>query len=156
METSGLEKNMSFLYIEYKRELNIYSDSRKIIDAIEKELTRLKVDKIETADLEIDFRNSFFNRQSRIHLMAPIDKGNFKINEDLQMLEYSFSIDRMFYIALAMSIIFGLITQSYLAGIMSFLVLFGMNLIITLIRQNFFLNKLKRRLAEKNTTHNTV
>ena len=147
---------MPFLNIKYKRELNIFSDSRKIIDAIEKELVRLKVDKIEIADLEIDFRNSFLNRQSRIHLMAPVDKGNFKINEDLQMLEYSFSIDRMLYIALAMSVVFGLITQSYLAGIMSFIVLFGMNLIITLIRQNFFLNKLKRRLSENNTTHNNI
>ncbi|NGX85401.1 hypothetical protein [Aequorivita sp. KMM 9714] len=144
------------LNIKYKRVLNSKSDSREIFDKIEKELTRLKIDKIHRSDLKIEFKNSFFNGQGRWHLMAPIDKGYLKLDGNLKKIEYSFSVVRMFYITSVMALFFGLISQSYWIGIIFFSWLFGMNWIITLIRQNQFANKLKRMLNNKNTTHNNV
>ncbi len=144
------------LNIKYRRELNSNSKSSQIFDLIEKELTRLKIDKIQRSELKIDFKNSFFNGQGRWHLMAPVDKGYLKLDRELRKLEYSFSVIRTFYISLAFSLIFGLISQSYRFGIIIFLWFFGMNLIITLIRQNVFMNKLKNKLTEKNTTHNNI
>ena len=134
--------------IKYQRELNVNSDSSQIFDIIEKELVRLKIDKIKRSDLEINFDNSFLNGQGRWHLMAPIDKGYLKLDYQLKKLEYSFSVIRTFYITLGMSLFFGLISQSYWIGIIFFLWLFGMNWTITLIRQNKFLNKLKRTLTD--------
>lgn len=142
------------LNIKYKRKLNIDSENNQIIDIIEKELVRLKIDKIERSEFKINFKNSFFNGQGRWHLMAPVDKGYLKLDSSLKKLEYSFSVIRMFYITLTMSLIFGLISQSYWIGTIFFLWLFGMNWIITLIRQNLYMNKLKRILIDKNTTHN--
>lgn len=125
------------------------SESSQIIGTIEKELIRLKVDCIKPSDFEINFLNSFFNGQGRNHLMAPIDKGYFKLTRDLKTLEYSFSVTRMFYITLSMSLFFGLISQNYWVGLIFFLWLFGMSWGITLIRQSLFMNKLKKKLAEK-------
>ena len=142
------------LSIKYQLELNVNSENSQIFDIIEKELERLKIDKIKRSDLEINFENSFFNGQGRWHLMAPVDKGYLKIDRKLRTLEYSFSVIRTFNIALAFSILFGLISQNYWIGIIFFLWFFGMNWIITLIRQNLFMNKLKSKLIEKNTTHN--
>ena len=142
--------------IKYKRTLKSNSTSEQIFEQIEKELIRLKIDKIQRLDFKIQFENSFFNGQGRWHLMAPIDKGYIKIKSNLNELEYSFSVLRTFYITTAMALFFGLISQSYWIGIVFFLWLFGMNWIITLIRQNKFANKLKRMLNEKNTTHNNV
>ena len=144
------------LNIKYKRILNSNSNSGQILDQIEKELTRLKIDKTQRSDFKINFENSFFNGQGRWHLMAPIDKGYLKLNKNMKEIEYSFSVVRTFYIASGMALFFGLISQSYWIGIIFFLWLFGMNWIITLIRQNIFLNKLKSKLNEKSTTHNTV
>lgn len=134
--------------IKYHRKLNANFEKEKIFDEIEKELIRLKIDKIRRSDLEINFKNSFFNGQGRWHLMAPIDKGYLKLNRTSRKLEYSFSIIRMFYITFGMSLFFGLISQSYWIGIIFFLWLFGMNWIITLIRQNSYMNKLKNILTE--------
>jgi hypothetical protein len=142
--------------IKYKRILNSKSDSRQVFDQIEKELTRLKIDKIRRSELKIEFENSFFNGQGRWHLMAPVDKGYLKLDSNLKKLEYSFSVIRTFYITSMMALFFGLISQSYWIGIILFLWLFGMNWIITLIRQNQFANQLKRMLNETNTTHNNV
>ena len=142
------------LNIKYKRILNSKSDSRQIFDKIEKELTRLKIDKIHRSDLKIEFENSFFNGQGRWHLMAPVDKGYLKLDGNLKNIEYYFSVIRTFYITSLMALLFGLISQSYWIGIIFFFWLFGMNWIITLIRQNQFANKLKRMLDEKKTTHN--
>jgi hypothetical protein len=142
--------------IKYKRILSSKSDSRQVFDQIEKELTRLKIDKIRRSELKIEFENSFFNGQGRWHLMAPVDKGYLKLDSNLKKLEYSFSVIRTFYITSMMALFFGLISQSYWIGIIFFLWLFGMNWIITLIRQNQFANKLKRMLNETNTTHNNV
>ena len=142
--------------IKYKRILNSKSDSRQVFDQIEKELTRLKIDKIRRSELKIEFENSFFNGQGRGHLMAPVDKGYLKLDSNRKKLEYSFSVIRTFYITSMMALFFGLISQSYWIGIIFFLWLFGMNWIITLIRQNLFANKLKRMLNETNTTHNNV
>jgi|TARA_B110000902_G_C13896170_1_gene432525 hypothetical protein len=144
------------LNIKYKRILNSNSNSGQILDQIEKELTRLKIDKTQRSDLKINFENSFFNGQGRWHLMAPVDKGYLKLNKNIKEIEYSFSVVRTFYIASGMALFFGLISQSYWIGIIFFLWLFGMNWIITLIRQNIFVNKLKNKLNEKITTHNTV
>jgi len=144
------------LNIKYKRILNSNSNSGQILDQIEKELTRLKIDKTQRSDLKINFENSFFNGQGRWHLMAPVDKGYLKLNKNMKEIEYSFSVVRTFYIASGMALFFGLISQSYWIGIIFFLWLFGMNWIITLIRQNIFVNKLKNKLNEKITTHNTV
>ena len=144
------------LNIKYKLILNSNSDSGQIFDQIEKELTRLKIDKIQRSDLKIKFENSFFNGQGRWHLMAPVDKGYLKLDMNLKELEYSFSVIRTFYITSAMALFFGLIAQSYWIGIIFFLWLFGMNWTITLIRQNLFVNKLKRKLSKKNTTHNNA
>lgn len=143
------------LNIKYRRKLNSNFDSRQIFDQIEKELTLLKIDKIQRLDLIIKFENSFSNKQGRWHLMAPVDRGYLKLNKNLKELEYSFSVIRTFYITSAMALLFGLISQSYWIGIIFFLWLFGMNWTITVIRQNRFLNKLKRELTE-NTTYNTV
>ena len=134
------------LNIKYKRILSSKSDSRQIFDEIEKELRRLKIDKIQRSDLKIEFENSFFNGRGGSHLMAPLDKGYLKLNSNLKKLKYSFSVVRTFYVTSVMSLFFGLISQSYWFGIISFLWLFGMNWIITLIRQNQFANKLKRML----------
>jgi hypothetical protein len=142
--------------IKYKRILSSKSDSRQVFDQIEKELTRLKIDKIRRSELKIEFENSFFNGQGRWHLMAPVDKGYLKLDSNLKKLEYSFSVIRTFYITSMMALFFGLISQSYWIGIIFFLWLFGMNWIITLIRQNQFANKLKRMFNETNTTHNNV
>ncbi|MCL5247746.1 hypothetical protein M4I21_18175 [Cellulophaga sp. 20_2_10] len=142
------------LIIKYKRELTENIESQQVFDVIEKELIRLGVDKFKHSDLEIKFKNSFFNGQGRWHLMAPVDKGYFKLDRKLWKLEYSFSVIRTFYISLAFSFFFGLISQSYKFGIIIFLWFFGMNWIITLIRQNVFMNKMKRKLIKKNTTHN--
>ena len=141
--------------IKYKRTLNSNSTSEQIFDQIEKELTRLKIDKIQRLDFKIQFENSFFNGQGRWHLMAPVDKGYIQIERNLTELKYSFSVIRTFYITTAMALFFGLISQSYWIGIVFFFWLFGLNWIITLIRQNKFANKLKRMLNE-NTTHNNV
>ena len=130
------------LNIKYKRKLNSNSDSGQIFDQIEKELIRLKIDKIQRSDLKIKFENSIFNGQGNWHLMASVDKGYLKLNRNLKELEYSFSVTRTFYITSAMALFLGLMSQSYWFGIISFLWLFGMNWIITLIRQNLFLNKL--------------
>ena len=135
--------------IKYKRILNSKADSRQIFDEIEKELKRLKVDKIQRSHLKIEFENSFFNGQGRSHLMAPVDKGYLKLDNNLKNLEYSLSVVRTFYITTAMALFFGLISQSYWIGIISFLWFFGMNWIITLIRHNRFANKLRRMLSEK-------
>tara|TARA_R110002020_G_scaffold8674_2_gene35077 strand:+ start:498063 stop:498506 length:444 start_codon:yes stop_codon:yes gene_type:complete len=140
--------------IKYKRILSSKSDSGQVFDQIEKELTRLKIDKIHRSELKIEFENSFFNGQGRWHLMAPVDKGYLKLDSNLKKLEYSFSVVRTFYITSIMALFFGLISQNYWIGIIFFLWLFGMNWIITLIRQNQFANKLKRLLNETNTTHN--
>lgn len=144
------------LKIKYKRILNSNSNSGQILDQIEKELTRLKIDKTQRSELKINFENSFFNGQGRWHLMAPVDKGYLKLNKNMKEIEYSFSIVRTFYITSGMALFFGLFSQSYWFGVISFLWLFGMNWIITLIRQNIFVNKLKSKLNEKSTTHNTV
>ena len=114
----------------------------------------MKIDKIQRSDLKIEFENSFFNGQGRWHLMAPVDKGYLKLDGNLKNIEYSFSVIRTFYITSLMALLFGLISQSYWIGIIFFFWLFGMNWIITLIRQNQFANKLKRMLDEKKTTHN--
>lgn len=144
------------LNIKYNRKLNTKSEISQIFDLIENELIRLKIDKIQRSEFKINFKNSFFNGQGRWHLMAPIDKGYLKLDGKSNNLEYSFSVIRTFYISLAFSLFFGLISQSYKFGIIIFLWFFGMNLIITLIRQNVFINKLKNKLSEKNTTHNNV
>ena len=141
------------LNIKYIRNLNSKSDSRQILDQFEKELTRLKIDKIQRSELKVEFENSFFNGQGRWHLMAPIDKGYLKLDNNLKKMEYSFSVVRTFYITSIMAIFFGIISQSYWIAIILFLWLFGMNWIIILIRQNQFTNKLKRMLNEKDTTH---
>ena len=78
--------------------------------------------------------------------MATVDKGYFNIDSELRELEYSFSVTRMFYITLSMSIFLGLISQNYLATIFFFLFLFKTNLAITLIRHKMFLNKLISQL----------
>ncbi|MBU3027903.1 hypothetical protein [Zobellia galactanivorans] len=142
------------LNIKYNRKLNKLSESNQILDLIEKELIRLKIDKIQRSELKINFKNSFFNGQGRWHLMAPIDKGYLKLDGKSNNLEYSFSVIRTFYISLAFSLLFGLISQSYKFGIIIFLWFFGMNWIITLIRQNLFMNRLKSKIIERNTTHN--
>ena len=136
------------LNIKYKRILNSNSKSGQILDQIEKELTRLKIDKTQRSDLKINFENSFFNGQGKWHLMAPVDKGYLKLNKNMKEIEYSFSMVRTFYITSGMGLFFGLISQSYWIGIIFFLWLFGMNWIITLIRQNIFVNKLKSKLNE--------
>lgn len=140
---------MFLLNIKYKRILNSKSDSRQIFDKIEKELIRLRIDKIHRSDLKIEFENSFFNGQGRWHLMAPVDKGYLKLDSNLKKIEYSFSVVRTFYITSVMALFFGLISQSYWIGIIFFSWLFGMNWVITLIRQNRFANKLKRMLDKK-------
>ncbi len=144
------------LNIKYNRKLNTNSEISQIFDLIENELIRLKIDKIQRSEFKINFKNSFFNGQGRWHLMAPIDKGCLKLDGKSNNLEYSFSVIRTFYISLAFSLFFGLISKSYKFGIIIFLWFFGMNLIITLIRQYIFINKLKSKLTEKNTTHNNV
>ena len=141
------------LNIKYIRNLNSKYDNRQILDQFEKELTRLKIDKIQRSELKVEFENSFFNGQGRWHLMAPIDKGYLKLDNNLKKMEYSFSVVRTFYITSIMAIFFGIISQSYWIAIIFFLWLFGMNWIIILIRQNQFTNKLKRMLNEKDTTH---
>lgn len=136
------------LKITYKRILNSKSDSSQVLDKIEKELIRLKIDKIHRSDLKIEFENSFFNGQGRWHLMAPVDKGYLKLDSNLKIMKYSFSLVRTFYIASAMALVFGLFSQSYWIGIIFFFWFFGMNWLITLIRQNQFANKLQRMLSE--------
>ena len=144
------------LKIKYKRILNSNSNSGQILDQIEKELTRLKIDKTQRSELKINFENSFFNGQGRWHLMAPVDKGYLKLNKNMKEIEYSFSIVRTLYITSGMALFFVVFSRSFWFGVISFLWLFGMNWIITLIRQNIFVNKLKSKLNEKSTTHNTV
>ena len=136
------------LKIKFQRELIVDIESKKIFDIIEKELIRLKIDEIELYDSQINFKNSLFNGQGRWHLMAPIDKGYFKLNKTLGTLEYSISVIRMFYITLSMSFFFGLISKSYWIGLFCFLWLFGMNMILTLIRHNKFMNKLKKIITQ--------
>src|SRR5690606_28313777 len=116
-----IKKKLFPLNIKYNRKLNKLSESSQIFDLIEKELIRLKIDKIQRAELKINFKNSFFNGQGRWHLMAPIDKGYLKLDEKSNNLEYSFSVIRTFYISLAFSLFFGLISQSYKFGIIIFL-----------------------------------
>ena len=144
------------LIIKYRRELSTNSDAKQIFDIIEKELVRLKIDNVKRSDSAIIFENSFFNGQGRWHLMAPVDKGDLKIHRHLKTLEYSFSLIRTFYIALAISLFFGLVSQSYWLGIVFFCWFFGMNWIITLIRQNLFIDKLKGKLTEIDSTHNNI
>ena len=136
------------LKIKFQRELIVDIESKKIFDIIEKELIRLKIDEIELYDSQINFKNSLFNGQGRWHLMAPIDKGYFKLNKTLGTLEYSISVIRMFNITLSMSFFFGLISKSYWIGLFCFLWLFGMNMILTLIRHNKFMNKLKKIITQ--------
>lgn len=140
--------NLSPLNIKYKRKLNTDSEINQIIDIIENELVRLKIDKIERSDFKINFKNSFFNGQGRWHLMAPIDKGYLKLDSNFNNLEYSFSVIRMFCISLIVSLFFGLIAQSYWIATIFFLWFFGMNWIITLIRQNLFIDKLQKILTD--------
>jgi hypothetical protein len=137
---------MFAINIKYKRSKTFSTETKQYLDLIEKELIRLNVDNIEQFPSKIHFKNSFFNGQASTHLMATVDKGYFNIDSELRALEYSFSVTRMFYITLSMSIFLGLISQSYLATIFSFLFLFGMNLAITLIRHKMFLNKLITQL----------
>ena len=85
------------LNIKYIRNLNSKSDSRQILDQFEKELTRLKIDKIQRSELKVEFENSFINGQGRWHLMAPIDKGYLKLDNNLKKMEYYFSVVRTFY-----------------------------------------------------------
>lgn len=132
--------------IKQKRTKTFGAETKQYLDIIEKELIKLKVDKIEYFPSKIHFKNSFFNGQGSTHLMATVDKGYFKIDSELRELQYSFSVTRMFYITLSMSIFLGLISKSYLVAILFFLFLFGTNLAITLIRHKMFLNKLITQL----------
>ncbi|MFC6096450.1 hypothetical protein ACFPVY_07300 [Flavobacterium qiangtangense] len=137
---------MFAINIKYKRSKTFSSETKQYLDLIEKKLIRLKVDKIDLSPSKIHFKNSFFNGQGSNHLMATVDKGYFNIDSELKELQYSFSVTRMFYITLSMSIFLGLISQSYLATIFFFLFLFGTILAITLIRHKMFLNKLISQL----------
>jgi len=87
---------MFAINIKYKRSKTVSIETKQYLDLIEKELIRLKVDKIDHSPSKIHFKNSFFNGQGSNHLMATVDKGYFNIDSELRELEYSFSVTRMF------------------------------------------------------------
>lgn len=119
-------------------------ESTILIEALKKELIRLKIDRFEYNDVEIDFKNPFFNGQGRNHLMSPVDKGSFKIDKHSDRFIYSYSLLRMFYITTGMSVFVGLMSRNVSIFLLFFLVLFGVNWFITLIRHMLFMNRLKK------------
>ena len=121
---------------------------------MKKELIRLKVNDITSNELRIDFTNAFFNGQGRNHLMAPVDKGYFELDKESGKLIYCFSMLRMFLIASGMILFIGAMSRSWLFLLIGFLWIFGVNWIINLIRQNLFMNRLKKMLLKLDKEHN--
>jgi hypothetical protein len=115
------------------------------------ELQNLKVDKIEVEGTRIKFENYLFNKQGRTHLMATVDSGYFDHSNTGQSLIYQFSTRRLFFITLSMSLFFGLLSWSIGVALFFFAWLYGMNLIIALIRHKLFLKRLVRQIATRSS-----
>ena len=118
------------------------------VQVIFDELTKLKIDKITIEGTHIKFKNYFFNNQGRTHLMATVDCGFFDYSNTTRAITYQFSTLRLFCIALIMSLFFGAIARSIGVALFFFTWLYGMNLIICLIRHNSFLKRLIRQMGD--------
>jgi len=128
--------------------------SEVILSAIEAELTRQKVNAIEIQGNVLRFENALFNKQGRQQLMASVDKGFFQVELNKQQLVYNYSTILMMWITLAMSLFFALVSQKLILGLVCFCWLFGMNWVITLVRNRYFMKKLiKKIIPEHNTAH---
>lgn len=89
--------------------------------------------------------------------MASVDKGYFRVEADKQILIYNYSIIRMVLILLAISLVFTLVSQKPIVGVVIACWSIGMNGVITLIRHHLFMRKLvKRIIPEHNTTLNVM
>jgi hypothetical protein len=137
------------LTITFRRRIDTIQQVRSeiLIDAIQAELIRLKVDQIRTDGLRIYFKNSFFNGQGRGHLMAAVDKGYFELNKASGELIYVFSTMRSFLIGLAISLFMYLISRN-LSFLFFLIWMIGFGSVIDWIRHYFFMNRLKKMLLK--------
>lgn len=85
--------------------------------------------------------------------MATVDKGYFRVDSDKQRLVYNYSTLRMMLITLVMSLLFGILSQNIIVGVVFFCWLFGMNWVVAVIRHFLFMKRLiKRIIPEYNPT----
>ncbi len=139
---------MSFLpfpfSLTYESKLNNENSIDEILEKIKTEIKKHKVEEIEYRKNQLIFKVPF--ALSSWNLMAPVEYGKIEIFDRYSfiILKYKISIFRMILITSFMSLVFGLLSQSILFGIIVFFWLCVLNLVIVYIRQNKFFKHLKR------------
>jgi hypothetical protein len=131
-------------YILFKRRL-IIENPKSIalaLEYIQNKLKGLKVDQIVCHDNHIDFKNRLFNGQGRWHLMAPINSGYFNYDKATSTIKYAISTSTALAFAFAFSCFVYFVSRSLTAAVLMFLWLYGMNLIIAMVRHQKFFNNL--------------
>ncbi len=135
------------LHINYTFKLSNETEhlnTTAILSIIKDRFKQLKVDEfIDDADT-VKFKNRLFNGQGRYHIFAPIDSGYFEYDNHHNKVTITFSTKRMVLIVLIISLFLGIISQSPLFALTSFLWIYGMNIIIFLIRAKFLIKKIKK------------
>jgi hypothetical protein len=131
----------------YFGEMNLHDN---ILKFISDKLIELELDEVKVDGDRVKFKNRFFNRQGRWHLMATIDSGYFDYNSVRKTLIYEFSTTRAFLVILVISIFFGTISGSIGMAVFIFLWLYGMNWIICIVRHTRFLNELISEMRSQN------
>jgi len=123
--------------------------NKKALKYIEDFISKKTADDIVIEDDRLTFKSKFFRWRWNTNILAPIEKGVFKIidKDDNTILTYEFFMYRLFIIVTIVSAFVLNSSQSLLVGILCFLWLGGMNWLIAIIRHKRMLKEIANGIA---------
>lgn len=127
-------------------------NSQIVLKFFEGKLNDLLVDEIEVEENRLNFKNNFFNRQGRNHIMGSVDKGYLEISQIPEGLHitYSISLVRTLVVISFMGLFLFLVSKIIYIFLLTYIWIFGGNYLITYIRQKrLFNNLIKSTVGEK-------
>jgi hypothetical protein len=142
-------------YIKLKKTISISSlgaDYRnEILEFFEVELNERKADNLKIEENVLIFRNHFF-KLNNLNIMAPIDKGEVKVQEaskNFVKVQYQFSLRITLLFGAIAGFSFFLISKEWNVGLFAFLWLGGMNWLTAAIRHYIMFNDLIKKLTKR-------
>ena len=128
--------------IRYSNHLKkgVYNDQFNVMQYIKKYISEEKGEIIKINKSELTFKSIFFRNYSW-GIMAPIEKGKFKLirKSNKMILTYEFYMYRLFIIVFVVSAVAWAISNDIKIAIMCFVWLGGMNWLTALIRHKLML-----------------
>jgi hypothetical protein len=132
---------------------NLASNHRSeiILDFFANEFKERKADNLLIEENVLRFRNKFFKLINSWNIMVPVDKGELRIQEEMNTIvfHYQFSLRRTLLLGAIAGIFFYLFSEEWLSGLYAFLWLGGMNWLIAVMRHYFMFTDLIKKLTKR-------